>query len=128
MQNIHFLTETDAIEICSRPDHYTKEQLYAACTTLASYVRAKRETFEDVNVHKVKENAAQAYVNLYKGEDTKEIKHLEKLLKYLDSTAQLYSLINKQLKNEMPEIGLIVKVVKKDRDIVKDILSRRLDQ
>lgn len=126
MQNIHFFTVADATEICSKPDHYSKEQLYAACTKLASYIKAKKEIVEDIDVQKVKENAAQAYVNLYKGEDTKEIKHLEKLLKYLDSTAQLFGLINKQLKNEMPEIGLIAKVVKKDRDIVKDIINRRL--
>lgn len=127
MSQTHCLTIADAVEICSKPDHHTKEELNAACTMLAAAVKSKLDHHEDLEINRVKENAAQAYINLYKGEDTKNIKHLEKLLKYLDSTAQLYSLINKQLKNEMPEIGLIAKVVKKDRDIVKDILNRRRD-
>ena len=132
MSQTHNLTISSAIEICSKPDHYSKELLYAACTLLASTLKAHRQDNSErpLSIHKLKEKAAQAYINIYNGDEIGNPKHLKRLFKYLDSTYLLYSKICEQSRSssrvgsDMPEVGLIAKYVKRDKDIVGDILNR----
>ena len=128
------MTIKEALNICSAPCQYSVQQLKAASIFLAANYStadtnnagavAEEQRAVEADIKKLKQDAAEAYLAIYTGSEIKDIKPLQKLLKYLDSTAQVYNIINKQLKKNVPEIGLIAKYVKRDKEIVEDIIDR----
>lgn len=116
----------EALDICSKPEDYPAYDISIACKALAAYV--KDNHLDEPGIKTIKHEVAATYIAIYKGDEIKEDKPLKKLYKYLDSTSQVYSQINKELKKNIPEIGLIAKYITRDKEIVEDMLEWRSRQ
>lgn len=128
MQKQHFMDIDSALEISINPSQYHTELVYAASTIVANAYRnlkKPQEADSDLEIAKLKKAAARAYVAIYKGETEHDLHALEKLAKYLSTMNNLYSKLYEATGPSMPEAGLIAKLVKRDFDIVENIILRQ---